>query len=217
MKLRLFIAQMLAVLASGIAGEVCADEATESPHYYTLAISLAPAFCQLHPELHEMRQCREGFAVIVHGLWPERIDGRKAENCSSDQPALSPVQERVLEKLMPDDPLRVHEWRKHGSCTGMSAQEYFRAIMAYANRLRLPEELNKEGRDQTLDRNDLVTQIIRLNTGLPAKGVYLRCQGQDAALLTEVRVCYKPNGQFTECINTFKPNCPTNVTIRAVP
>ncbi len=196
-----------------------AEETAEPAHYYTLTISLAPAFCQLHPERRDMRQCQEGYSVIVHGLAPEREDGKAAENCSKAPPALSPVQERVLERLMPDDPLRVNEWQRHGSCTGMSAQDYFRMLMAYANKLKLPEQLNKEGSDQVLDRNLLVTEIMRMNNGLPTKGIYLRCtrKNDEMPMLTEVRVCYKPNGQFTECINSFRPNCPTTITIRAVP
>lgn len=206
-------------LATIVLAAAAAGEEAPPPHYYTLSISLAPALCKLHPENRELRICQEGYSVIVQGYWPEREDGRKVQNCSRENPELSPVQERVLEKLMPDDPMRAKEWQKHGSCTGMTAREYFRALMSSANRLRLPSQINSEGKDQVMDRNHLVAEIIKLNSGLPEKGVYLRCNGQDnnAQLLTELRVCYKPNGQFTECSTSFRPNCPATVTIRAVP
>lgn len=206
-------------LAMIVLAAVAVGEEAPPPHYYTLSISLAPALCKLHPENRELRICQEGYSVIVQGYWPEREDGRKVQNCSRENPELSPVQERVLEKLMPDDPMRAKEWQKHGSCTGMTAREYFRALMSSANRLRLPSQINSEGKDQVMDRNHLVAEIIKLNSGLPEKGIYLRCNGQDnnSQLLTELRVCYKPNGQFTECTTSFRPNCPATVTIRAVP
>jgi ribonuclease T2 len=212
-----------AVRIPGLMAAVCAvaaqaAEPREEPHYYTLSISLAPALCQLHPENRQLRVCQEGYSVMVQGFWPEHEDGRKLRNCSKDSPDLSPVQERVLEKVMPDDPVRVREWQRHGSCTGMSAREYFRALMASANRLRLPQLISKEGRDQVVERNQLVAEIMKINAGLPEKGIYLRCS-QDGAnpTLTELRVCYKPGGQFTECVTSFRPNCPSSVVIRAVP
>ncbi|HEX5276117.1 MAG TPA: hypothetical protein VFW42_00440 [Fluviicoccus sp.] len=206
-------------LATIVMAVSAVGEETPQPHYYTLSISLAPALCKLHPENRELRICQEGYSVIVQGYWPEREDGRKLQNCSREHPDLSPVQERVLEKLMPDDPMRAKEWQKHGSCTGMTAREYFRALMSSANRLRLPSQINSEGKDQVMDRNHLVAEIMRLNNGLPEKGIYLRCNGPENnnQLLTELRVCYKPNGQFTECATSFRPNCPSTVTIRAVP
>lgn len=219
MRMSRFAASSLALVTACGAFIAQAEEAVERPHYYTLSISLAPALCKLHPENRELRICQEGYSIIVQGFWPERGDGRRVQNCSRDNPDLSPVQERVLEKLMPDDPMRAKEWQRHGSCTGMSAQEYFRALMARANRLRLPSQINLEGKDKVMYRNQLVAEIMRLNTGLPEKGIYLRCTGQEDGnqLLTELRICYKPNGQFTECATSFKPNCPATFTIRAVP
>ena len=219
MRMSRLAAGYLGFTTACFAAIVRADEAAQvQPHYYTLSISLAPALCQLHPENRQLRICQEGYSIIVQGFWPESQDGRRVRNCSRENPELSPVQERVLEKVMPDDPLRAREWQRHGSCTGMTAQEYFRALMSRANRLRLPSQINKEGRDQVMDRSQLVSDIMKLNAGLPEKGIYLRCNLQEGTpLLTELRVCYKPNGEFTECSASFKPNCPTTFTVRAVP
>lgn len=218
MRMCRLVTACLGLAVTGLAAGAWGEESPSHPHYYTLSISLAPALCKLHPENRQLRICQEGYSIIVQGYWPERGDGRKVQNCSRENPDLSPVQERVLEKVMPDDPIRAKEWQRHGSCTGMSAQEYFRALMARANRLRLPEQLNREGEDRIVDRNQLVSEIVRLNNGLPEKGIYLRCHDQDnRPLLTELRVCYKPNGEFTECATSFKPNCPSTFTIRAVP
>ena len=190
MRMSRLAAGYLGFTTACFAAIVRADEAAQvQPHYYTLSISLAPALCQLHPENRQLRICQEGYSIIVQGFWPESQDGRRVRNCSRENPELSPVQERVLEK-----------------------------VMSRANRLRLPSQINKEGRDQVMDRSQLVSDIMKLNAGLPEKGIYLRCNLQEGTpLLTELRVCYKPNGEFTECSSSFKPNCPTTFTVRAVP
>ncbi|PTQ88156.1 ribonuclease T2 family protein [Agitococcus lubricus] len=199
---------------------VLAEEQTANAqpikHRYLLSINLAPASCTLHPETRELRQCQEGYSLIVHGLWTEKSATNKPTICSDKPPELSPVQQRVLEKLMPDETVRNAAWQKYGACMGLTAQQYFRAIMSYTNKLKLPEMFKEEGLDRQVDRDELAAAIQKLNTGLPEKGFYLRCQTkQDKTFLTEVRVCYDKEGQFAEC-KTFKPNCPDYITLRAI-
>ena len=99
---------------------------------------------------------------------------------------------------------------------GLSAQDYFRTIMAYTNKLKLPETFKEEGSDRLVERDELLAQILKLNVGLTDKGVYLLCQSnQEKTFLTEVRVCYDKLGQFIDCKN-FKPNCPETMTLRKV-
>ena len=83
---------------------VWSDDDTLRPHYL-LSINFAPAACVLHPERRKLRQCQEGYALIVHGLWKEKAV-TKEEPCSEKPPELSPIQQSVLEKIMPDEEMR---------------------------------------------------------------------------------------------------------------
>lgn len=218
MKSGMIFGTMLTVATVVYAHAVHAEDQSGVPvkHHYLLSINLAPAACVLHPENRELRQCQEGYALIVHGLWTEKATNPKTESCSEKPPELSPVQQRVLEKLMPDEEMRNNAWQKYGACMGLSAQEYFRAITAYTNKLKLPGIFREEGNDRQIGRDELVAEIQRLNGNLPEKALYLRCQSkQDKTFLTEVRVCYDKEGQFAECKN-FKPNCPESMTLRAI-
>lgn len=221
MKLSLTFCRLIAAMASLCSQNVFAEDSQNLKHHYLLSINLAPAACILHPEWRELRQCQEGYSIIVHGLWTEKAASQKtnfekSEICSEKPPELSPVQQRVLEKLMPDEAVRNKAWQKYGACMGLSAQDYFRTITAYTNKLKLPDMFKEEGSDRVVERDDLLAQILKLNTGLTDKGVYLRCQSnQEKTFLTEVRVCYDKLGQFIECKN-FKPNCPESITLRMV-
>lgn len=216
MKLGGIFSGLMAIAAMACTHAFAEDQSLPIKHHYLLSINLAPAACVLHPENREMRQCQEGYALIVHGLWTEKPSSPKVESCTEKQPELSPVQQRVLEKLMPDPEMRVRAWQKYGACTGLSAQEYFRAITSYTNKLKLPDIFREEGNDRQVDRDVLLAEIQKLNTSLPERALYLRCQSkQDKTFLTEVRVCYNREGQFAEC-TSFKPNCPNAITLRAI-
>lgn len=221
MKLSLTFCRLIAAMASLCTQNLFAEDSQNLKHHYLLSINLAPAACILHPEWRELRQCQEGYSIIVHGLWTEKTAAEKtnlekSEICSEKPPELSPVQQRVLEKLMPDEAVRNKAWQKYGACMGLSAQDYFRTIMSYTNKLKLPGTFKEEGSDRVVERDVLLAQILKLNTGLSEKGVYLRCQSnQEKTFLTEVRVCYDKFGQFIECKN-FKPNCPESMTLRMV-
>ncbi len=207
---------VVAVVFAFCAQNTLAEEMKPIQHHYLLSINLAPAACVLHPEWRELRQCQEGYALIVHGLWTEKSPMQKSDVCSETPPELSPIQQRVLEKLMPDEDMRNSAWQKYGACMGLSAQEYFRAITSYTNKLKLPEVFKGEGRDKEVGRDELLSEIQKLNVDLPEKGVYLRCQSnQDKTFLTEIRVCYDKMGQFAACKN-IKPNCPDSITLRAI-
>lgn len=200
------------------ASMVKAEETDKSHTHYLLSINLAPAACVLYPELRKLRQCQEGYAIIVHGLWKEKpVVATKAVPCTEKPPELSPVQQSVLEKIMPDEEMRNKAWQRYGACTGLSAQEYFRVVMSYANKIKLPAFFSEaSATDQDFYQDFLSQELKKINPNLPDKGFYFRCQTQqDKTFLTEVRVCYDKLGQFSDC-KTFKPNCPNVITLRAV-
>jgi ribonuclease I len=119
--------------------------------YYTLALSLAPAFCESRPEA---RQCVlldaarfRAQPLTLHGLWPSRHAGRHPANCGGarsggyfcalPEVSLSPALQRALDTAMPGraDCLDRHEWGKHGSCSGLSPADYFSASLALQSRV----------------------------------------------------------------------------------
>jgi ribonuclease I len=103
--------------------------------FYLLAMTLHPAFCA-DGRGHE-RECRAGEPVplSIHGLWPERLEpGRYPRDCRAPALDLEPGLEQELAPLMPGmaDGLHEHEWRKHGSCSGLDDDEYYRHTLELA-------------------------------------------------------------------------------------
>jgi len=119
------------------------DEPVEAPDkprnppfdFYLLALTSHPAFCA---DGHAReRECRAGdrLPISIHGLWPERLaTGQYPHDCAGPALDLEPDTERELATLMPGMAQRLHEheWRKHGTCSGLDDDQYFQAAFQRA-------------------------------------------------------------------------------------
>lgn len=208
--------RILRLLTLMCLGALATAAAADSFDYYTFAISLTPAYCDQNPRWRDSLQCRDRLPFSVHGLWPEKAQGRAPEDCSGPGLALSPGLERNLRGTMPDGGLRQHEWKKHGRCSGLAPEAYFSLIDREFMELKWPPLLKPQGRDAIVERDTIVREFRRLNPGFPERGVVLRCEGgKRPPLLAEIRLCLTPAGRPTECTANFRPNCPVAVKIRA--
>lgn len=102
--------------------------------FYLLALSSHPAFCA---DGHARKaECRaDSPPISIHGLWPERLEPRRyPHDCAGPRLDLDPELTQRLATLMPGvaDGLHEHEWREHGTCSGLDDDIYFGATYARA-------------------------------------------------------------------------------------
>jgi len=106
--------------------------------FYLMAMSVHAAFCA---DGHERKpECRvpPPRPLVIHGLWPERLHpGAYPHDCPAPRFELQPALASELEAYMPGmrDDLHEHEWRTHGGCTGLDADEYFQDALGLARAL----------------------------------------------------------------------------------
>ncbi len=104
--------------------------------FYLLAMTLHPAFCA---DGHARKpECRAGRTSMlsIHGLWPERLaPGEYPRDCPGPRLDLEPQLAQDLAILMPGmaDGLHEHEWRAHGTCSGLGDDEYFLRTLELAH------------------------------------------------------------------------------------
>ena len=173
-----------------------------------LMIEMAPALCSIYPSRSKMRQCLEGYSLTVSGL-----DLGYGDRCGRGGSAdLTPLQLRVVNKVMPDATVRDQAWRRYGACSPLRSSFYFRQIVTHASELKLPRELNT-GNSYTVSKSRFLRQLIRLNSGMTSSGVDLICQdaGRRQSILTEIHVCYQGNN-FGSCPAVVN-NCGSNFII----
>lgn len=156
---------------------------------HRLVLEMTPAMCLFYPSRTQMRQCQEGYRVTV-----ETLD--LGYDCvSSTTPVLSPVQEKVVHRIMPDDTFIRQAWRRYGVCSPYSASEYFRLVTRYTSELRLPTELTQSGQYR-VDKNAFSQKFRRLNPSIGINRIYFSCQqAQQQSILTKIEICYANNNR----------------------
>ncbi|AJD41849.1 ribonuclease [Rhizobium sp. SEMIA 4085] len=149
---RAFLRWRTFVLSMVLAGFAVAQEG-EGGTRFILAASWQPAFCQTNQRKPECSsQTKERFDATnfsLHGLWPLRQNycgvskDLQAVDKDGDWQKLPKVKltaenASALAKAMPgtQSGLERHEWTKHGTCTKMSADDYFGVA------IRLMDDLN---------------------------------------------------------------------------
>ncbi len=178
---------------------------------YMMNVQLVPAVCSLDPLRNKKRKCLEGYSLIVTGLYPET----NSQDCFTNSSAkLSPIQAKVVARVMPDENARNALWHENGGCVPMNASQYFRTIINYSEKLKIPEELTSQETRQ-MQSAVLRSKLLRLNPGVPAQGVILSCQPSYAgSILTDLKVCYKTNGGYKQCPASLQSSCPSSFIIK---
>lgn len=180
---------------------------------YILALTWSPAFCVSEDPEGETAQCRIGAAkgLLVHGLWPESRSG-SAEYCNTSEPERLPddLAKRVR-GYMPDLGLARHEWKKHGSCSGLSQRDYFNTMERAYRAFNQPSVLEQVSYSRTLSRNDVVKSITKANPALPANAIALQCGRK--GVLSEIRLCLDDTLSPVACAANSGRGCPATVTI----
>lgn len=186
-------------------------QAEPNLHGYVMQVQMTPAICALDSTRQKQRKCLEGYSLTITGLLPET----SSSSCETASLAiLPPLQARVVARVMPDDNARTQLWRSVGGCVPMPANQYFRTIINYAERLKIPNELTN-GSNKNIQKSELTQSFTRLNPKLPSNGIRFICQStRSYAVLTELQVCYQVNGNYKQCANHVVSNCPSEFMIK---
>src|SRR5271167_1075896 len=138
------ISFLLATISAPIAAvaQAAPPIATAPFDYYVMTLSWSPGFCDLGGEQKSPEQCAAGSGdgFVVHGLWPNNRTSANPENCDPAQDA-SPADLVATRGLYPTEDLARYEYRKHGTCTGLDARDYFADVRTVRDQLTIPSML----------------------------------------------------------------------------
>ncbi len=174
--------------------------------FYVLALSWSPSFCARQAPARRAKdpQCNgRPFSFVVHGLWPQFEHGFPSY-CQVPAPRLDRgLVEKAL-NLMPNRALIYHEWNRHGTCTGLSAQAYFTTVRKARTAVTIPPAYRDLGQPITVAPSAVADAFIKANPGLVREDIAVGC---DRKRLTEVRVCLSRNFTFRTCPQIVRRTC----------
>jgi ribonuclease T2 len=154
--------------------------AAPSFDFYLLNLSWSPEFCHTHPAAIE---CALHATFVLHGLWPEKKDGTYPENCSNAPGPANPAQ---YTDIYPDLGLLRHEWNAHGTCSGLSPDDFFATARTAFQSVAIPGVLKNLTRQMSMPPNQVLGLFTSANAAIPRASLALTCSGN---YLTAVEVC----------------------------
>lgn len=174
--------------------------------YYVLALSWSPSYCAAEGPRANRQQCASGrpYGFVVHGLWPQYERGYP-QDCDTSQPRDVPfAQAKQLSDIMPSTGLVTYEWRKHGSCTGLTQKDYFSVVRRAVERVSIPPAYRQPTPRPLVNPLVLEQAFLSANPGLQQEGIAVTC---DSEYLREVRVCLTKDLNFRSCPEVKRSTC----------
>jgi len=164
--------------------------------FYVLALTWSPDFCA-GPGGKDPGQCGPGKnpGFVLHGLWPQYQKGFP-QNCSS---VPFPLQlKREFPGLFPNDRLYAHEWRRHGTCSGLSPREYLFLAKKLKDTAPIPPRYRHLREPVRTTTAALRKEFQAVDNSLPDNGLAAFCSGS-GRFLKEVFLCYERRGKPAAC------------------
>lgn len=170
--------------------------------YYALVLSWSPTYCAglqrsgYDPQCHS----RDGrrYAFVLHGLWPQYERGWPQDCPTQSRPF---VPQKVIDgmlDIMPSPRLVIHEYRKHGTCSGLAPDEYFKVSRQLFEKVKVPPRYDRPNQPLTVSPAELVRDFLAVNPDLKPESLAVSCGGPGNRL-REIRVCVSREGSYRPC------------------
>ena len=164
---------------------------------YILSLSWSPNWCALEGRAQNSPQCDAGrdLGWVMHGLWPQYEEGWPS-NCFALRRNPSRALTEGMSDIMGTSGLAWYQWKKHGRCSGLSAEAYFAlARQAYASVTR-PDAFRKLPDTVQISTTVVEEAFLQANPQLEPDMITITCKGN---WIQEARICLTKDLQPRNC------------------
>ncbi len=203
--MRLFVL-VLALLAAPLAPAARAEGRAGDFDYYVMALSWSPNWCRATGRAQGSEQCAEGagFGWVLHGLWPQYEDGGWPEYCDVTFRNPSRSDTAAEADLFGSGGSAWHQWNKHGRCTGLSADDYYRLSRRALAGVERPGIFRQLARDVRLPASVVEEAFLEANPDMGAEMITVTCR--DGAI-AEARICLTRDLRMRACGEGVQRDC----------
>lgn len=165
--------------------------------YYVLALSWSPTWCAIEGDARDADQCdtRHDHGWTLHGLWPQYHRGWPSFCPTAERPP-SRAMTRDMADIMGSGGLAWHQWKKHGSCTGLSAPAYFALSREAYEQVNRPEVLRRLDRPVKVPAKVIEEAFLKANPRLDADMLTITCRD---SRIQEARLCLSKSLEPVPC------------------
>ncbi len=181
---------LIAFLAALSTGETRAAE-NDRPgafDYYMLVLTWTPSYCLGEGRRRKDAQCgtKRPRAFTLHGLWPQYEEGWPLNCPTGRRPWVPPRVIDEMADIMPSKGLIIHEYRTHGTCSGLDPAEYFAVARELYEQVRVPERF-ASAETGTLSPEEIERAFADANAWLKPEMMSVTCRG---GRLLDLRICF---------------------------
>ncbi|MEN8839762.1 MAG: ribonuclease T2, partial [Octadecabacter sp.] len=173
--------------------------------YYVLSLSWSPNWCALEGDSRNSPQCDDDkdFGWVLHGLWPQYENGWPAD-CHHTFRNPSRADTSAMADIMGTSGLAWHQWNKHGSCSGLSPDDYYALSREAYALITRPAVFRRLEDPVTLPASLIEEAFMRDNDGLDADEITITCRSQR---IQEARICLTRDLELRECGADVSRDC----------
>ena len=174
--------------------------------YYVLSLSWSPLYCaDAQHASRDPDQCSQGrrYAFVTHGLWPNNDQPPHPGDCGGTSNVPANLVSQMI-GIMPSPALIRHEWRTHGTCSGLNVTDYFATVRAAYRLVNIPQRYRSPSDDLVVPAATLRKDFYDANRGIPQQAVRFDCTGRN---LREVRVCLTSDLKPRPCSPAVRDTC----------
>lgn len=160
-------------------------EAAGEFDYYVLALSWSPTFCALEGEARGNPQCDRPLGWVLHGLWPQYERGWPSY-CRTLARNPSRGETGAMADIMGSSGSAWHQWKKHGTCSGLSSSDYYALARLAFERVIRPEVFRKLDRAVKLPPEVVEEAFLKANPAWSPDMLTITCK---TGRIQEARLC----------------------------
>ncbi|MEM8744320.1 MAG: ribonuclease T2 [Pseudomonadota bacterium] len=167
--------------------------------YYVLALSWSPTYCAEEGRNRRERQCsgQRPYAFVLHGLWPQYTKGWP-QNCDiGRKPWVPQVLIDAMLDIMPSPRLVIQQYRKHGTCSGLTPEAYYSLSRQLHDAIKIPARYLQPNKPVLVTPEEIEEDFLKTNRDLTPEMISVSC-GRGKRL-REVRICFSKEGQLRAC------------------
>tara|TARA_R110000787_G_scaffold21338_10_gene63233 strand:+ start:3858 stop:4502 length:645 start_codon:yes stop_codon:yes gene_type:complete len=185
--MRILLIGLLALLFDVTHPATATNAQASEYDYLVLSLSWSPNWCANEGDAKRSPQCEKesGHGWIMHGLWPQFHRGFPSF-CRTTERAPSRAMTGAMADIMGTSGLAWHQWKKHGSCTGLSAQDYYSLSRRAYALVQRPGVFRKLNRSIKLPASVVEEAFLKANPTLQADGITITCRD---GRIQEARIC----------------------------
>ncbi|WP_425093195.1 ribonuclease T2 family protein [Tropicimonas sp. S265A] len=155
--------------------------------YYVLALSWSPNWCLREGDARGAPECAEGAARGwgLHGLWPQNERGWPSF-CRTNARSPSRSDTAAETDIYGSSGLAWHQWKKHGTCSGLSSAAYYDLAREAYSAVTRPVVFRALDQDIRLPAGVVEEAFLKSNPDLDPDMITVTCKANQ---IQEVRIC----------------------------